>query len=93
MHSLATHTCLPSVCTADSAVCVVQACKQHAAFLSHYKAEAGSDARYLNDLLERMLQCTVFLDSKERGPRATYSALPTLLAPDSVHRVRVPGPD
>ena len=36
-----------------------------AAFLSHYKVEAGSDARYLKDLLGRMLGCAVFLDSNE----------------------------
>jgi len=37
----------------------------YACFLSHYKVEAGSDARYFNDLLHRMLQCRVFLDSAE----------------------------
>ena len=35
----------------------------HACFLSHMKAEAGSDARYLNDKLEHILQCPCFLDS------------------------------
>ena len=37
----------------------------YAAFLSHYKVEAGSDARYLKDLLQKMLQRPVFLDSNE----------------------------
>lgn len=34
-------------------------------FLSHYKAEAGTDARYLHDLLQRMLGAKVFLDSED----------------------------
>jgi len=32
-------------------------------FLSHYKLEAASDARYLSDLLRKMLRCPAFLDS------------------------------
>ena len=32
-------------------------------FVSHYKCEAGSDARYLKDLLERMGNAPVYLDS------------------------------
>jgi hypothetical protein len=37
---------------------------QYACFLSHYKQEAGSDARYLADIMTRMLGGTpVFLDS------------------------------
>ena len=36
--------------------------KTYACFLSHAKEEAGADARYLRDLLERMLCCRVFLD-------------------------------
>ena len=36
---------------------------RYATFVSHYKAEAGSDARYLKDLLERMLGARVYLDS------------------------------
>jgi len=35
-----------------------------ALFLSHYKKEAGSDARYLHDVLSRMLGCSCFLDSE-----------------------------
>jgi hypothetical protein len=35
----------------------------YAAFVSHFKVEAGSDARYLKDLLERMLGARVYLDS------------------------------
>ena len=37
---------------------------QYAAFLSHYKVEAGMEARYLRDLLQKMLQQPVFLDSQ-----------------------------
>ena len=36
---------------------------RYATFVSHYKVEAGSDARYLKDLLERMLGARVYLDS------------------------------
>jgi len=35
----------------------------YACFLSHYKMEAASDARYMHDLLRNMLQAPVFLDS------------------------------
>ena len=34
-----------------------------ACFLSHYKEEAGADARYLKDSLDMMLGCAVYLDS------------------------------
>jgi hypothetical protein len=32
-------------------------------FLSHYKAEAGAEARYLKDSLDTMLSCPAYLDS------------------------------
>ncbi|KAL1524680.1 hypothetical protein AB1Y20_019566 [Prymnesium parvum] len=35
----------------------------YAAFLSHYKNEAASDARYMHDMLRKMLKAPVFLDS------------------------------
>ena len=38
---------------------------QYACFLSHYKMEAASEARYLKDLLQRMLDVDVFLDSED----------------------------
>lgn len=38
-------------------------CGTFAAFLSHYKVEAGADARILYGLLERILRARVFLDS------------------------------
>ena len=38
--------------------------KQYAAFLSHYKMEAGMEARYLRDLLQKMLKQPCFLDSQ-----------------------------
>ena len=42
----------------------VGAGNQYAAFLSHYKAESASTARYLHDLMQRMLGgCAVYLDS------------------------------
>ena len=50
-----------------------------ACFLSHFKAESGSDARYLRDLLQRMLGCPVFLDSSDLTDlRALFT--------DGVHR-------
>ena len=36
-----------------------------AMFLSHYKVEAGSDARYLSDLVKRMTGCAAYLDSND----------------------------
>ena len=41
---------------------------------SHYKMEVGSDARYLSDLLRKMLRCPAFLDS------STLSDLRTLFS-------------
>eukprot|EP00966_Prymnesium_polylepis_P332967 7388444-Prymnesium_polylepis.1 len=35
----------------------------YACFLSHYKMESASDARYINDLLRKMLRAPVFLDA------------------------------
>ena len=37
--------------------------KSYAAFLSHYKMEAASDARLLHDMLAKMLRYPIFLDS------------------------------
>jgi len=45
-----------------------------ACFLSHYKAEAGSDARYVHDLLQRMLQADIFLDSNDLADLRTLFA-------------------
>jgi hypothetical protein len=39
--------------------------KKYAAFLSHYKLEAGADARYLEQELEQMLNYNVFIDSND----------------------------
>ena len=39
--------------------------RKYAAFLSHYKAEAASDARYLKSMLEASLSAPVFLDSDD----------------------------
>jgi len=43
--------------------CKWETSKGFCAFLSHYKEEAGSDARYLSDLMTLMAHCPVFLDS------------------------------
>mmetsp|Transcript_24660 Transcript_24660/g.53839 ORF Transcript_24660/g.53839 Transcript_24660/m.53839 type:complete len:1090 (+) Transcript_24660:80-3349(+) len=54
----------PPVCNwAGSANYVKQ--KRYACFLSHYKVEAGSDARFLHDLLGKMLRSPVYLDSED----------------------------
>jgi len=37
--------------------------QQYVAFLSHYKVEAGAQARYLKDSLDKMLACPAYLDS------------------------------
>lgn len=37
----------------------------YACFLSHYKMQAGAEARYLHDLLQRMCGQAVFLDSND----------------------------
>ena len=34
-------------------------------FLSHFKEEAGSDARYLSDLIQRKTGCAAYLDSND----------------------------
>ena len=34
-------------------------------FLSHFKVEAGSDARYLSDLIKRKTGCAAYLDSND----------------------------
>ena len=45
--------------------CNWQPTRKYCCFLSHYKNEAGSDARYLRDLLQRMANAPVFLDSSD----------------------------
>ena len=42
-----------------------RACLRSCVFLSHYKVEAGSDARYLSDLIRRMTGCPAYLDSAD----------------------------
>ena len=37
--------------------------QSYSCFLSHYKVEAGADARYLKDALDKMLGCPAYLDS------------------------------
>ena len=47
--------------------------KRYAAFLSHKKAEAAAEARYLNDMLQLLLSTDIFLDSSNLGDlRALY---------------------
>ena len=54
----------PKSTTAQLSKAEVPTGSQYACFLSHYKQEAGSDARYLADIMTRMLGGTpVFLDS------------------------------
>ena len=48
---------------ANPPTCKWQSTKGFCAFLSHYKEEAGSDARYLSDLMRAMTHCPAFLDS------------------------------
>jgi len=37
--------------------------QEFSCFLSHYKVEAGAEARYLKDSLDKMLSCPAYLDS------------------------------
>jgi len=54
----------PQATTAQLSKAEAPTGSQYACFLSHYKQEAGSDARYLADIMTRMLGGTpVFLDS------------------------------
>jgi hypothetical protein len=48
-------------------LCDWQLAKGHnyCTFLSHYKVEAGSDARYLSDLIRRMTGAPAYLDSTD----------------------------
>jgi len=52
-----------SVCTIDPPHTNWKPRNIYAGFLSHYKMEAASDARYIHDMLRKMLQAPVFLDS------------------------------
>ena len=38
---------------------------RYCVFLSHFKQEAGSDARYLSDLIKRKTGCAAYLDSND----------------------------
>ena len=53
---------LPDSRMAHPPTCDWVASDHYACFLSHYKVEAGETARYLTDLLQRMLGCPVYLD-------------------------------
>jgi len=52
-----------SVCTMDPPSFKWLPRGVYACFLSHYKMEAASDARYMHDMLRKMLKSPVFLDS------------------------------
>ncbi|KAL1499616.1 hypothetical protein AB1Y20_011815 [Prymnesium parvum] len=52
-----------SVCTMDPPRMKWKSKQIYACFLSHYKMEAASDARYIHDMLRKMLESPVFLDS------------------------------
>jgi len=68
-----------SVCTLDPPYIRWKSKAIYAAFLSHYKMEAASDARYMHDMLRKMLKVPVFLDS------STLSDLRNLVT-DGVHK-------
>jgi hypothetical protein len=52
-------------CTTDPPTTKWSADKSYACFISHYKMEAASDARLLHDMLAKMLQYPIFLDSSK----------------------------
>jgi len=68
-----------SVATLDPPTCTWERRQVYACFLSHYKMEAASDARYMHDILRRMLKTPVFLDS------STLNDLRKLIT-DGVHK-------
>jgi len=68
-----------SVCTMDPPYIKWKQKALYACFLSHYKMEAASDARYIHDMLRKMLKAPVFLDS------STLSDLRNLIT-DGVHK-------
>lgn len=64
--------------------------RDYACFLSHFKGEAGSDARYLHDLLQRMLGAKVRCDGG-RGHRGVWGTgsgarVPSASSPPHRHR-------
>ena len=52
-----------SVCTMQPPVFEWRPQRTYACFISHFKREAASDARYLHDALRKMLKAPVYLDS------------------------------
>ena len=52
-----------SCCTIHLPTCKWELRRDYCCFLSHYKMEAASDARYIRDALQKMLRCPVFIDS------------------------------
>ena len=60
--------------------------KEYVAFLSHFKVEAGSEARYLHDMLTNILGQPNFLDSNSlhdlRSLFAHVHASPALILRD-----------
>ena len=46
---------------------------KYCTFLSHYKVEAGADARYLSDLIHRMTGASAYLDSSDLVDLGTLS--------------------
>lgn len=52
-----------SCCTMRVPRCQWKVDRAYACFLSHYKIEAASDARFMHDVLMKVLQAPVFLDS------------------------------
>ncbi|KAL1503142.1 hypothetical protein AB1Y20_011204 [Prymnesium parvum] len=68
-----------SVCTMEPPYVKWKLRGIYACFLSHYKQEAASDARYMHDMLRKMLRSPVFLDS------SSLSDLRELIT-DGVHK-------
>jgi len=66
-------------CTVHTPTCNWDPKHKFCTFVSHYKMEAASDARYIHDILRKMLKCPVYLDS------STLSDLRTLFT-EGVHQ-------
>ena len=59
-------------------------------FLSHFKVEAGSDARYLSDLIKRKTGCAAYLDSNDLVDLRTLFNEGELTDPSLMHALARP---
>ena len=75
-----------SCCSLQLPTCHWYPTRHYSCFISHYKMEAASDARYIGDALRKMLNAPVFLDSATLAVRypPAWDARVHLLYPRSL---------